>query len=312
MKKVFTREEYKAYAESRKGVRKYRICHVEDGKPVSDMEFDAKSDEDALAELGKFKESRPGREYFWKYVHEYVLAREDGMFEVSERLVDEDDLDCARTEEKENGGKLVHGDFLEFVRTYDYSRGRTGVYVPDGDGRVEDPYEDEKRAYDDLSYLVKSYDPETGKAHSRCESWSLDSHILDDIEHNVPLIMADKYGVPTPFCERAREVLGTKPAKGEEYSFSEEEMTKAKELWNEKLQELLDHVRLYDLYSGYGIVDERGEPGRVEFQKKHAADIPYRPGSYKEIDYKALTAMAQAEWKAIWAWMAEWGQSLWT
>lgn len=318
MKKVMTKEEFKEYSEARRGLVKYRICHVEDGKKAVDLEFDAKSDFDALEKLEAFKKEHPdGKEYFWNYAHEYILARDDGMYEISESLIEDiEDIELDDTARpigaEKKGNELVHGDFMEFVKTYDYSRGRPGVYIPDEDGIIEDPYEDERRAYNDLAYLVKNYDHDTGRSHSRCESWSLDSHLLDDLAHNVPLIIEDKYGVPTPFCYDARKALGTKPEDGDEYGFSEKEMEKGKELWNAKLQELLDHVWLYWLYSGYGIIDEDTGDACITFQKAHIKDIPYKKGSYKEIDYQRLNDMTQAEWKAIWEWISEWGQSLWT
>ena len=178
---------------------------------------------------------------------------------------------------------------------------------------------DIRYAFADFWYWFRHYDMRTNRSHQRSESWNLDSAVLDMLEFNIPIIMRDKNGVPNEFCVRARaklhegetgfDVSGsfrTNP------NSSDTEMELASKMWDEELGRMLLHIRLYRYYSDYGISDGENDPAYVEIDRKYKDTIPYVPGTDSEIDYAKAGELIQREWRAIWEWMTEYGQSLWT
>lgn len=148
--------------------------------------------------------------------------------------------------------------------------------------------------------------------HNRNESWSLDCHLLDDIIFNLPLLIKNKNGVPTKFCCKARAELNKNdPAFDLEKSFEknpssdEKEMELAEKLWNEELEKGLLYAKLYQFYSDYGITEDE------EFEKKWKSTIPYKPGTYNDIDYVKLVELEDKYWNSLWNWIKENGRNLW-
>jgi hypothetical protein len=39
--------------------------------------------------------------------------------------------------------------------------------------------------------------------------------------------------------------------------------------------------------------------------------IPYKPGTYEEINYTKLSKLQKKYWNKIWNWVKEYGESLW-
>lgn len=148
--------------------------------------------------------------------------------------------------------------------------------------------------------------------HNRNESWSLDCHLLDDIIFNLPLLIKNKNGVPTKFCCKARAELNKNdPSFDLEKSFEknpssdEKEMELAEKLWNEELEKGLLYAKLYQFYSDYGITEDE------EFEKKWKSTIPYKPGTYNDIDYIKLVELEDKYWNSLWNWIKENGRNLW-
>ena len=77
------------------------------------------------------------------------------------------------------------------------------------------------------------------------------------------------------------------------------------------LKALVDHVRAYLYFSNYGIVDDN-DAEMVEYDKIHSSELPYKLGTYKEIDYVKNGEIVMQHWNAIWDWIKEYGESLFT
>ena len=163
----------------------------------------------------------------------------------------------------------------------------------------------------DLEYLNRT-------KHRYNESWSIDSHMLEDLEFNIPILIKDKQGVPTEYCEKARDIIHK-----DDKNYNRNEVNKndpnydengvmelASKLWNDDLEKLLLNVKLYQYYENFGIVDEKN-PEEVEFDKKYHSTIPLIQGSYDDIDYVKLSEISNNCWNYIWDFMKEHGRDLW-
>ena len=177
---------------------------------------------------------------------------------------------------------------------------------------------DMKYAFVDFWFWYRHYDKRTNKSHMRSESWNLDSTLLDALEFNIPIIIADKNGVPNDFCVTARRKLHENDANFDiEKSLranpnsNEEELALAEKMWNEELERCLQHIRLYRYYSDHGIVDP-SDKEYAEIDRLYGNTIPYVSGTDKEIDYPKISDMVQREWNAIWDWWKKYGQMCWT
>lgn len=178
-------------------------------------------------------------------------------------------------------------------------------------------FRDLKYAFVDFWFWFRHYDMRTNKSHNRSESWNIDSHILDDIEFNIPRLIESKQGVPTEFCCKARAKLHeNEPGFDVEKSYranpnsSDDELSLASELWTAELNALLLHVRLYRFYEDHGLVDDR-DPAYVSIEKEYGHTIPYKPGTDKSIDYEELFKLTGREWSEIWKWWAKYGRCCW-
>lgn len=143
--------------------------------------------------------------------------------------------------------------------------------------------------------------------HAIGEWWSLDTHMLDDLRYNLPLLIKHHIGCPTFMCEKARQQI-----ESEENSpnYNSDEMNLAMKMWEDELNGLLEHVLLYTYYSNYGIIGEK-EKDLQEIDKKYKDTIPYKPGTNNAIDYQKLSELERKHWNAIWDWIKENGEALW-
>lgn len=153
--------------------------------------------------------------------------------------------------------------------------------------------------------------------HRRCEHWSLDSHMVDDIIFNIPLLIKNRHGVPSNFCAKARAKLNEKNPKfnlekslAEKPESDDKELELAGKMWDEELEKVLLYAKLYKFYEGYGIVDEK-DPEQVEFAKTWGKTIPYKPGTHKDIDLVKLRNLENKHWNSLWNWIKENGRNLW-
>lgn len=183
------------------------------------------------------------------------------------------------------------------------------------DGNGESPYEIAKREKDammkDIKFFIDHYDHENCSSHMRNESWSLDTHMLDDLEFNIPIIKEEANGVPQNFIDKACEMLHYSYEELVKNKESDDKMFNlAKKFWHEELDNMLHHIWLYDYYSDYGVIDNNASDEKKEFLKNYK--IPMEDGRFDVVDYAKIGDMIEVEWKAIWEWMTKYGRSLWT
>lgn len=299
MRFKITRSEFDAELALHPGLTKYETFRVENGVQRLDEYFWAKDDAEAEAEfLRRYPDGmKPGSNAYFSeaYLFRSSLAGSDvlnvsdsfdcgyGFTDLDDEMPDSaDSADSADSDDLDKDDKMLDSDYR-------------------------------RQAADDIRYFIENYDPETRSSHSRTESWSLDSHILEDLEFNIPIIIKTKNGVPTRFCEKARLQLKSETdADSGECNPSDAEMKLGEEMWNEELTRLLGHIWTYEFFSGFGVVDAKWPIDKQTFLFEKKSLIPYKPGRYNEMDYQKLNELAQAEWRAIWAWMSEYGQDLWT
>lgn len=210
--------------------------------------------------------------------------------------------------QNDNGTVTVYDSFSEMLD--DSDKKKTVDELDD-----DTPYERIKREkagiVKDIKFFIDHYDSENRSSHMLSESWSLDSHILDDIEFNIPIIKAEANGVPNEFIVEACEKLSKDYNKlaDDKYSY-DEAFDLAKSLWHKQLDNMLHHIWLYEYYSDYGILDDDISAEKKEFLKHF--EIPMEKGKFNVVDYDATSKLVEAEWKEIWEWMIKYGRSLWT
>lgn len=294
MRLKMTKAELAAEQAAHPGLIKYETFRVESGVQELDGYFWAKDEDEARAEfLRRYPDGlKPGSNaYFGEAYRSKVGKVGSDVVDVAdsfETRLFADDSDDKDKDDKDDKDKDENEDY---------------------DEAVADP-DPREMAVGDIGYFIEHYDPESRSSHSRTESWSLDQHILGDIEFNVPIIIRTKKGVPDRFCQEAKKQLGCEF--GESCECDDEALRLAEDMWNGELRKLLGHVWMYEFFSGFGVMDGKWPTDKTVYLSEKKDLLPYKPGMYRELDYAKLSEMAQAEWNAVWKWMAEYGQSLWT
>lgn len=305
----------------------YRIFHKDqDGKKATDMEFWAKGDSAAKAALDEWKRSHAG-EYFYGGCGNYISQNDDGtetayddmeeMHEAwqSEHSEKSDELKAAAEDRNERAQRVVD-DFKAFLGSYDP---RHGEAEPDeNDPTADDPCDEAESVYEDFKYFLDHYDRASSSSHMRSEHWSLDHHILLDLEFNAKELIEKKHGVPTECCVKAvayshRNEPGFDAEKwysDHNGNCSSEEMKLAETFWNGELERLIAAIQRYRYYSDSGVVD-KGDKEMVELDKALRSTIPTVPGTDGEFDYKLLSKMTDAAWDDIWEIWRRIGRNCW-
>lgn len=283
MKYITTQAELDAEQELHPNEKKFKIFSVKDGIQTIIETFWAVDKNAAYRRLIEMRESMKTNDIFFEGMYNCISKNDDGTISVYDSLSEMFKLkDKSDSSESDND---------------------------------ESPYEVAKREKDammkDIKFFIDHYNHENCSSHMRNESWSLDMHMLDDLEFNIPIIKAEAMGVPQNFIDKACEILHS----------SYEELTKdkesdnrlfnlAKKLWHEELDNMLHHIWLYNYYDDYGIIDGNASDEKKEFLKNYK--IPIEDGRYEAEDYAKISDLIEIEWKAIWEWMTKYGRSLWT
>ena len=158
--------------------------------------------------------------------------------------------------------------------------------------------------------------------HDYKASWSLDSHLLDEIVWNLKKLKEEHHGCSPLFLDRARAKLHEgedgfdKDAYAEKmnYDYTDEEWRLAEKMRAEEYDREVENIALYDYYAGCGIANEKLLGGKAEakaFEAKWRHTLPIKPGTYREFDYKRLAELQQERWDMAWDWIKEYGQCLW-
>lgn len=148
--------------------------------------------------------------------------------------------------------------------------------------------------------------------------WNLDIELLDTIEHQTKRLLKYQHGVPQKFVDQALEKLYAKD--GEKFDpaahcneidwfLSNEEMELAEKLQREAYGKLLDAIKLYRFFYEGGRYDPKNSESEAFFMA-HRNLLPRKKGAYDDYDEKKLEAMAKKQWRKIWQYVEEFGQSM--
>lgn len=155
--------------------------------------------------------------------------------------------------------------------------------------------------------------------HEYRASWSLDSHLLNELVWNIKILKNDKHGCASLFLDKARKEIHKEEkdfdineyAAKMDYNYTEEEWKLGKSIRTNEYDKMLDYIMLYDYYSNYGIANEKFVDNVEEFENKFKNTLPIKPGTQNEFDYTALAILSNKYWNKIWEWMQEYGRTLW-
>lgn len=248
----------------------FRIYRIEDGKEINEYKFWSEGEDSAYEVLVDYvKDHQDGKEHFYSTSGYYVYP--DGT---------------------------RHDTFLDDCDSKDWFFTRVSDFLF---YRVGDVYRFVvRRVSNTIRYLF------TG--HAGNEWWSIDKHVLADLRHNLPILIAKHVGYPSSFDKKARELLDSDKAVKREYGDSTDKL--ATKMWEEEVGRLLENVLLYEYYDSFGVFDD-GDSQMAEIDRKYRDTLVYKRGMNKEFDFRAMYELAQKKWDSIWDWMKEYGQNLW-
>ncbi len=289
----------KEHAKQPKGKTHYKIFRVERDpksgkeKKITMIKFWAKDDREAYEELKKYrKAANKAYTYYFGTTGYYVGSKLD-----------------------ENGNVKRYDDHEEMIEDWKKESHSLLQKVVDV---VMWPFELVHDKMSDFLTCLKNTCFFFKTGHSRQESWSLDSHLVNDLIFNIPLLLKNKHGVPGEFCVKARaELHKTERGFDVEKSFeknpnsSDEELKLAEEMWNEDLEKGLLYAKLYSFYSSYGIFSGDEWPDAKKFESEWKKTIPHVPGMYNRVDYVKLSALTNKYWNSLWNWVKDNGRNLW-
>jgi hypothetical protein len=275
----------------------FKIYHYDDGKEIIDMKFEAESREVAYERLCGFISDNAlnPADYFYKEIDKYIL--------------------------NDNGTKRTFDSMHELMefQTSDHTwidDIRTWFSIK------SDKIRNIKYIIKDIVFWWKNYNSFSSTSHMRSETWSLDHHMINDLAFNIPIFQKNlkekNFGIADYWCLKARDHFKETI---EEYVVSEdlvnshtytnEEMSLATEMWNEKLDELMKFIGKYEYLNAYGHLSDN-EKTLYRIDDSFNNIIPYYPGTEDDIDYKKLQNLIDNEWNNIWDWIKEYGRMLWT
>lgn len=294
MMTIKTKQEEENDRINHSGMNEYRIFYkLPDGTRKTVRTFWANSGIAAQKQLESFKldmkiiDPNDDHEYFYSTVGEYVEILPDGSY--------------------------AHFDSMKEMFAYDYEQHSQLYLIYDKIcaffTRIWHKIENVWYMFKDFAFYVKTY--AKGNPHSRKESWALDEHMIKDLEYNLPIIIKNKHGVPNEFCMLARVKMNENVKNFDiNASFkanpnsSNAELEYADNLFKEKMNEFMLHIRLYRYYNDYGIGEEY-----ADLIEKYP--VPYVSGTDKQTDYVKITDLVDKEWNAIWEFMRKYGHMLW-
>jgi len=167
MKFITTQAELDAEQALHPDEKKFKIFSVQNGTQTIIETFWAKDKTAAYEHLVEMRKKMNTKDIFFDNMYNCISKNDDGTISVYDSLT-------------------------EMFRLKDTS----DSFEEDDDS----PYEIAKREKDammkDIKFFIDHYNHENCSSHMRNESWSLDTHILSDLEFNIPIIKAEANGVP--------------------------------------------------------------------------------------------------------------------
>ena len=272
----------------------YRIYHIVDGHDVNVYKFWAKSRDDAYAVLTNYRlDHVDGNTYFYSTSGYYGITGDDRRFDTLFELVDDlenlisDLTGTLEAFKSQRNSALEHADEIDLSTCSE---------------EQIDEISDELNKTDDIRKSIRNTVYLNKTKHNYNESWSIDYHILEDLKHNIPRLIADGIGMPNEYYEAARAEASP--------DMSQDDISKlALKKWHTKLNDFLLHIKLYEYYRDFGISDDTEDAKK--FDAEWHQTLPVIPGTNNEIDYVKLSKMTQNEWDIIWDTFKEIGQMLW-
>lgn len=164
----------------------------------------------------------------------------------------------------------------------------------------------------DAMYQLKTNWHLLKNKHQVHEYWDLSGHILNDIKWNVPIINNCRYAISKCYIDKAICELHKDDKdfdinawnSSHNFSYTDEEEALALKLQQESRNKLLNHIKLYEYYSNFGVTDDK------EFDAKWHHTLPIKKGTYDEFEQDKLDKLIERHWNAIWEWMRKEGNSL--
>ena len=308
----------------------YRIYHIVDGHDVNVYKFWAKSRDDAYAVLTNYRlDHVDGNTYFYSTSGYYGITGDDRRFDTLFELTDapdkqnkeysSDDRELDKSEiaelrnKLENSTELVNdlenliSDLTGTLEAFKSQRNSALEHADEIDlstcsEEQIDEISDELNTIDDVRRSIRNTVYLNKTKHNYNESWSIDYHILEDLKHNIPRLIADGIGIPNEYYEAARAEASP--------DMSQDDISKlALKKWHTKLNDFLLHIKLYEYYRDFGISDDTEDA--KQFDAEWHQTLPVIPGTNNEIDYVKLSKITQNEWGIIWDTFKEIGQMLW-
>ena len=278
----------------------YKIYKLETSKNRIQLKktielFRADNDEEAYKHLKDFCSSKNDKEtyYYGKLFYHHIIHDDGTTSEICS-----DDMFESFTEKDKNNSFFKN--LLEDISLW-------------FEIHIVDKLSEFKYWLRDVFYFIKH------KQYYRA-SWSLDTYLIDTIEHNIKILIKTKHGCSQPFLDRARLRLhandkdfNLEAYNKEHFDYTPEEMKIATEETEKEYNNVLKYIRLYRYYSdsGYSFIDTNNKE-EVEIDKNYRNTLPIKEGTYDDItDYQKVYKMAQENWNKIWDWFKEYGQTCW-
>jgi len=323
---------------------RYRVFHKDGDEEIVDYRFWIKDDSSALCILKDFRKDHEGdgNEYLYSTSGYYIGPNkkkydtmesmhkdwEKERYDEESRKYDIEKLtdftyECSSEKRIETLERLesILKKTLSEIETYrkDSESLKNSISTADLKTDTEDVIDGmvmKSHSINDEYYHLRETEYLLRTKHNLSESWNLDSHILDDLRFNLKKMVEDGlYGYPSSYYSKAAESLGYETRENglrlADETKNEEVEKIALEMWMGRLGELRTHVLYYLFFRDFGIVEE-DDIELLEFSRMHENEIPYKEGTDKEIDYKKNSSLVQEHWNAIFDWLKEDGQNLWT
>jgi len=280
MAKLMTKAEYDKWRSSHTGQAQFEIFHKDGKKTIRDFVFWAKSKAEAFEELEMFRQKQqliaPSAEieYFYREINNHIVIQDDGKYLVGTSFSDL----CGLNRENTVWDRIC-GWFRFICRKTD----------------------EVKNALYDIAFWFGHYDMRNRHGEELADYWNISGMTLRKLKFNIPRLIENLRGCPT--CYVSGAIVKTRSKNGQTLTLEQaskmqstnEELEIAVADWKNDLEKLLLYIRLYEYYSGYGVIDD-SDPGMKAIEKEYSDSLPVMPGTDGEIDYVKCYELEEKYW----------------